>query len=110
MKKRDYLMRFSIAGFSYYEGAIAFQKLNIGTKLTLKPEQTNIYDKRAVEIYFENFKLGYLPKHDNKVISALLKSGINPFDARVQTIRKNEHPENQIGVILYFVTEIEKVD
>lgn len=108
MKKRDYLMRFNIAGFSYYEGAIAFQKLKIGRKLTLKPEPTNIYDKKAVEIYYKNYKLGYLPKSENKVIAALLKNGINPFDARVQTIHKDEHPEVQIGVILYIVTEVEK--
>lgn len=103
MKTRNYLMRFDIAGFTYYEGVLAFNKLKIGSKLTLKPEPTNIYDKRAVEIYYKKFKLGYLPKSDNKVISALLKSGINPFDARVQTINKEEHPENQIGVILYII-------
>ena len=110
MKKRDYLMRYNIAGFSYYEGTIAFQKLKIGTKLILKPEPTNIYDKKAVEIYYKSLKLGYLPKCDNKSIATLLKNWINPFTVRVQTIYKQKYPENQIGVILFVITEIEKED
>lgn len=49
-----------------------------------------------------------MPKSDNKVIAELLKNGINPFDARVQTIHKDELPEDQISVILYIITEVEK--
>ncbi|GAL70190.1 HIRAN domain-containing protein [Jejuia pallidilutea] len=99
--QRDYFLRFNIAGFSYYEGAIAFRKLRIGKKLKLKPEPTNTYDKHAVEIYFKNYKLGYVPKQDSRKIALLLKYGFDKFQARVQQIHSDCHPESQIDVILY---------
>ena len=36
--KKEHLSHFNIAGFTYYDGALVFQKLHIGTQLTLKLE------------------------------------------------------------------------
>lgn len=103
--KRECLERFTIAGFSYYEGCIAFKNLKIGTKLTLKAEPTNPYDKNAIEIYYKKYKLGYVPREINRIISKLLLCGINVFEARIQRISQEEHTEEQIGVILYIISE-----
>ena len=73
--KRDYFLRFAIAGFSYYEGAIAFNKLKIGKKLKLKREPRNKYDKHAVALYRKGLKLGYIPRDKNRHLSLLLKNG-----------------------------------
>lgn len=102
--KRDYFIRCSIAGFSYYEGAIAFKKLKIGKKLKLKREPDNSYDKHAIVLYSKGLKLGYIPKGDNRKLSLLLKNGGVQFEARVQKVDANEHPENQIEVIIYLLT------
>ncbi|KJD31245.1 hypothetical protein PK35_15530 [Tamlana nanhaiensis] len=101
--QRDYFLRFNIAGFSYYEGAIAFKKLQIGKKLNLKPEPKNVHDKHAVEIYFKTLKLGYIPRQDSRKIALLLKYGFDKFQARIQCINPEAHPEAQIEVILYLV-------
>ena len=103
--ERDYFLRFSIAGFSYYEGAIAFKSLEIGTTLTLKPEPTNTYDKHAIEIYFNDLKLGYVPKQESRKLSLLLKYGFDKFEPRIQNINMDEHPESQIDIILYLAQE-----
>ena len=106
--QRDYFIRCNIAGFSYYEGALAFNKLKIGKKLTLKREPNNIYDKYAIVIYRKGYKLGYIPRDKNRMLSLLLKNGIDCFDARVQKVDKKEHTENQVEVIVYLISNDSK--
>ena len=100
-RTREHLTNFSIAGFSYYEGAIAFSELKIGTELTLTLEPENKYDNNAVALYFQDLKLGFMPRDENRIIAKLLKLGFNNFEARVQKLDDKEHPEAQIDVILY---------
>lgn len=44
---------FHLAGFIYWDGPFVFDKLKLGTKLTLKREMDNRYDAEAVAVYFE---------------------------------------------------------
>lgn len=101
--ERKYIERFTIAGFSYYEGCVAMKNLEIGTKLHLKAEPTNKHDRHAVEIYYKNIKLGYIPRNQNRSISKILQFGLPIFEARVQELTPNTHTENQVGVIVYLV-------
>lgn len=103
--ERDYFLRFNIAGFSYYEGTIAFRKLKIGKKLLMKREPTNTYDKYAIEIYYKDLKLGYVPRQESRKLSLLMEYGFNAFELRIQNINKEAHPEAQIELILYLVKE-----
>lgn len=102
---RDYFLRFGIAGFSYYEGAIAFKHLEIGSILTLKQEPTNTYDKYAIEIYYKDLKLGYVPRQESRRLSLLLNYGFDAFELRIQNIYKEAHPEGQVELILYLAKE-----
>lgn len=104
--KREHLDRFSIAGFSYYEGCIAFADLKMGAVLTLKPEPNNRFDKNAVEIYYNDYKLGYIPREKNRIVSKFLLCGIDVFEARIQRITKKEDPESQVDVILYIKAKV----
>ncbi|MDR3245998.1 MAG: HIRAN domain-containing protein, partial [Prevotellaceae bacterium] len=63
---------FHIAGFTYYDGVDVFYELRIGTKLILKAEPTNQFDAYAVAIYYNDTKLGYVPREKNKEISKFL--------------------------------------
>ena len=49
-----------VAGFQYYEGERLWKKLSIGDMVQLNREPDNPYDKKAVEIYWRDIKLGYL--------------------------------------------------
>ena len=98
---REHFAHFHVAGFSYYEGVLAFEKLKIGEKVNLKAEPQNTYDKNAVEIFHGDHKLGYIPRGVNREISKLLVSGHDCFEARVQWVDGETHPENQVGVIVY---------
>lgn len=101
--KREYLDRFTIAGFSYYDGCVAFKKIKVGTKLQFVLEPKNHYDENAVAVYYKKYKLGYIPRDRNQTISKLLKCGVNVFEVRVQRISSAAHTEEQIEVILYVI-------
>lgn len=100
---REHLAHFDIAGFTYYDGALAFSELKIGVQLQLKLDEDNKYDPRAVAIYYNEFKLGFVPRSENRIIYKLLKVEIDSFEVRIQRVDKKENPENQIGVVIHLI-------
>lgn len=91
-----------LAGFSFGEGALVFDKLKIGTPLTLKAEPTNCYDAHAIALYFEDKKIGYIPRSENKELSLFLQAGYEKlFEVRINRISPEEDPENQIGIVVF---------
>lgn len=103
MKKKEHLANFSVAGFTYYDGVDCFEQLQIGTKLKLVLEQNNKYDPRAVAIYFNEFKLGFVPRMENRIIYKLLTIGLDCLTAKIQMKDASENPEGQIGVVVHLV-------
>ncbi len=96
---------FHIAGFTFYEGVLAFNNLQIGTELLLKPEPDNRYDHDAVSIWHNNHKLGFVPRSVNKPIAAILNTGHNIFEVRVQQLKPHSHPEDQVHVVVFVKSE-----
>lgn len=102
MKKRRHLLTAHIAGFQYYEGCLAFNSLEVGTKLKMKREANNKFDAYAVALYFNGYKLGFIPRSQNKEISKFLEMGYkNAFEVRINRISADNEPEYQIGIIVY---------
>ena len=61
----------------------------------------NWFDAYAVMIFFKDYKLGYIPRSENKVIIKLLEMGHNDiFEVRINQIDPHADPEHQIGVII----------
>ena len=89
---------FKIAGIEYYEALFMIEKIKVGDKLILKPED-NIYDEYAVEIYYEDKKLGYIPKSANYSIGVILRKGWDMFDAYIQKINR-DNLEIQVAVFV----------
>lgn len=101
---KAYLAHFNIAGFTYYEGASVFGKLRIGKKLTLKMEEKNKYDPKAVAIYYKSSKIGFVPRNENRIIYKLLKIGLSKnIQIRIQRIDASAHPEEQIQVVVHLI-------
>ncbi len=106
-RKNRHYTTFHIAGFSYWEGCIAFNELKIGTELTLVSEEDNKFDPYAVAIYSGEYKLGYIPKGENKEINKFLELGYNQlFEVRINQLSTDETPEHQVGVIIYIKPNI----
>ena len=66
------LLTTQLAGFQYYTGKQIWNELRNEDELTLRREPDNRYDSRAVEIYWRDYKLGYIPRRDNIVIAQLM--------------------------------------
>ncbi len=104
-----YFTDFHIAGFTFCDGIDAFQELKVGTELTLKAEPENRFDPYAVAIYFNEKKLGYIPKEKNENISKFLNLGYNQlFEAHINRITAEAHPEGQIGVVVRIAKNTER--
>ncbi|MGY5351023.1 HIRAN domain-containing protein [Wenyingzhuangia sp. IMCC45533] len=84
---KKHIKSFSIAGYQYNEGALVYNKLKVGKKVSLIAEPDNRFDENAVAIYYKDFKLGYIPKAMNKTIGTLLNLGhTSLFYAVIQQI------------------------
>ncbi len=106
MKTKEHLAHFDIAGFTYYDGVKCFSKLKIGKKLRLELDAENKYDARAVAIYYKDYKLGFVPRSENRIIYKLLTVGLEEFlQIRIQSVSPYDHPEHQIGVVVHLMGE-----
>lgn len=102
--ERLHFANFHLAGFTYWDGALVFDLLKVGAKLSLEREPDNRYDAKAVAIYFTGHKIGYVPRTDNREISKLCEMGYSHiFDVRINRVSPEEHPENQVGVIVHLL-------
>lgn len=102
---KEHLAHFCIAGFTYYDGAEAFNELKVGTLLNIELDDENKYDPRAVMITYNNLKLGYIPRSENRIFYKLLKTGFSVnIQLRIQRIGAQEDPEKQISVVAHLVS------
>lgn len=103
-EKRLHLIHCNIAGFTYWDGCIAFEHLKIGTKLKLVRDCSNRYDRKAVALYWNEYKLGYIPRTHNDTISKFLDMGHEGiFETRISRICADEEPEEQVYINIYIL-------
>ena len=100
-KVKEHLAHFDIAGFTYYDGAEAFPELKVGLKLDLELDPDNRYDPRAVMITYKDFKLGYVPRAENRIFYKLLKVGVPHLEVHIQRLNPTGNPEQQVGVVAH---------
>jgi hypothetical protein len=98
---RDVLIQTSpIAGFQYYQGELFWEELTVGDKLQLNREPDNPYDEKAVAIYREGVKLGYLPRVENIVVARLMDKG-QYINALIGNKQKSADPWERMTVAVW---------
>lgn len=74
--------------------------------MRLELDKHNKFDSRAIAIYYKNFKLGFVPRTDNRIFYKLLSTGYySIFDARIQQIDLAAHPEQQIRTVVHLISK-----
>lgn len=107
--KRVHFNHFDIAGFTYWDGALVFSELKIGTLLNLKREKDNPYDPHAVAIYYNDHKIGFIPKTENRLFAKFMDQGYDQiFEVAVNRLSPEEHTENQVGVVVFLLEQKNK--
>ena len=91
-----------VTGLQYYQGKEIIQALKQNDLILLFSQADNQYDKYAVEVFYKNKKLDYLPKTDNKPISKILQADIK-ISAKVQVVDITKPAWNAVMVSIYFL-------
>jgi len=99
-----FLKSFHVAGFSYYQGALLFGEMSIGSRIEIVADKNNKYDEHAIELRFKGHKIGHIPKSENQEISKIINSGYDIFEAVVQQLSPEEHPERQVRVAIFVIS------
>ena len=95
--KDIFLVRQSIVGIRYLGGSDELVKdLKPGSRISFVTEPDNRYDVNAVmALDDQGRKLGYIPRHENSIIGALLKAGKSIYgimpekQPKIATVNKN---------------------
>jgi hypothetical protein len=104
VENRRHFLHCDIAGFTYWDGCMALEELKIGKTLQLVREKENQFDPYAVALYYQDMKLGYIPRGNNHELSLFLDMGYEDlFEVRINKLDLDEHPESQVGIIVYLL-------
>lgn len=86
-----------IAGYQFHQGMEAETYMNRGDELSLCREKDNPHDPWAVAIYFQEWKLGYLPQGLNKEVCRSLDRG-RELKAFVLELNSYAAPWERVGI------------
>lgn len=113
MEKRKETRRhydnFHVAGFVYWEAPLVFGEMRVGDIVTFEREEDNKFDAYAMAIYFNDYKIGFVPRGNNHELSKFFETGHGDiFEARINSIDPTAYSENRIGITVYLKFAEEK--
>lgn len=86
---RYLLNKFAVAGFCFYEGEDKLEQMVVGEKITLVTDPENEYDDHAIELHWQNIKIGFVPRSDNHHLFRLIEQGVS-LECTIEEINPNE--------------------
>ncbi len=105
--EKVYLKQFFVRGFQYYEGPKCIDEINKSGLIELVREPENPVDKRAIALYFNKKKIGFVPRESNKTVSILMDTDLLKFHAEITHIEPEADHWEQIRVAIYALKEIQ---
>jgi ABC-type cobalamin transport system ATPase subunit len=84
-----------VAGFQFHRGDAVWPYLAVGALLELVREPNNSHDTNAVAVYFQNDKLGYVPRGENSAVAQMLDRG-EQLTATVSRLTVGEDPWQRV--------------
>lgn len=79
------LINFYIAGYQYHQGDKIEHLLKSHEMVEMRREPHNIHDYKAIALYFDNTKIGYVPAADNEILAKMLDNNIL-LQARIASV------------------------
>lgn len=91
-----------LKGSIHYDFKKVKKEVFVGSPLILKRDYENIHDAFAVEVFFQQYKLGYLPAYENIVIANMLDADVE-LAAKVSYLKNSEEKDlwNAIGIEVF---------
>tara|TARA_R110002096_G_scaffold172484_11_gene346230 strand:- start:4527 stop:4916 length:390 start_codon:yes stop_codon:yes gene_type:complete len=86
-----------VAGFQYYSGERLWGLMRLGDLLELQRESSNPYDDRAVVLFWDSYKIGYVPRRDNAAIAQMLDRDV-PLQASITKLGDSNDPWDRVKI------------
>lgn len=101
LRQRKYTTYFCVAGVQYYDYHIAAKRrlFRDETIITLKRQPKNRKDPNAIEVYFADVKVGYVPRYEAERLSKELDKG-DRFTAYLEEYNSRKHYDDRIEIEL----------
>lgn len=99
--RKIYLLHFFVRGFKFYDGPKIFKHINSEGLVDLIREADNKFDKNAIAIYFEGYKIGYVPREDNEVLTNIVDAKLLDVQAEITRIEPHAGTWEQISVAIF---------
>jgi hypothetical protein len=100
IRKKQQLLQCFVAGFRYYNGPQLLNKMEIGDTIKLVREPNNKYDNKAIALYFQNNKIGFIPQMDNQVISNMMDANMMLLNAEISYVNPKKDSWEQLEIIV----------
>lgn len=81
------LIRLEVVGLQYHNYLRYVEKIKVGDCLELRREADNVHDSKAISLFYDKVKIGYLPKESNAILAAIMDGEV-PLEARVSKHNK----------------------
>lgn len=105
--RRIYLLQSFIRGFRFYEGQKLLAKMKEGDILELIREPDNPHDSCAIALYFNDSKVGYVPREDNEILSRLLDAGVIDLLAEITHLKPEAAAWENVHIAVYVLKALE---
>ncbi len=89
-----------IMGMNYYDYKKIKKALQIASPLQLKREATNLHDSFAIEVYYQEHKIGYIKAYENIVLSNMIDAGAK-IKAEVSSHDPSKSYHDRLSVAVY---------
>lgn len=104
--QRIYLLQSFIRGFRFYEGPNLLGKMQEGDMLQLIREPKNEHDSCAIALYFNEKKVGFLPRENNEMLSKLMDAEIIQFQAEITHLKPEAQAWENVHIVIYVLKEL----
>ena len=90
-----------LAGFQFHRGEAVWSALAVGAPVKLVREPNNDHDPNAVAVYFNDDKLGYVPRGENGALARMLDRG-ERLTASISHLGSGEDPWQRVRFNIFF--------
>ncbi len=103
--KKVYLLECFVAGFQFYAGPERIDGMKKCDLLELRREPENEADSRAIAVYYNFHKIGFIPSRDNKTLSRLIDADVIPLVAEITHLEPNAARWENVRIAVYLLKE-----
>jgi hypothetical protein len=103
--RKFYLLQCFVAGFRFHSGMQHLDRMKEGELLELRREPDDAYDDSAIALYWNELKIGYIPKEENTLLSRLLDAEALELIAEITHLKKEVRPWENLHIAVSFLKE-----